>query len=107
MAVGSQTIAGSRALARQGLLGRLMEREAVFSWLMLAPAVLFLATFVAYPFGYGIYLSLQERQVAQEGTFVGLRNYVDNWSTPIFWQVAQNTFVFTFAATVFKLIGGM
>jgi multiple sugar transport system permease protein len=69
--------------------------------------VLFLATFVAYPFGYGIYLSLQERHVAQEGTFVGLRNYVDNWSTPIFWQVAQNTFVFTFAATIFKLIGGM
>ena len=107
MAVHSQSIAGTRALARQSALGRFLEREAVFSWIMLGPAVLFLLAFVAYPFMYGIYLSLQERAVAQEGTFVGLQNYVDNWNNPIFWQVAQNTFVFTFAATVFKLVGGM
>src|SRR5215212_3209671 len=107
MAVRTQSIAATGALARQNWLDRTLEREAVFSWLMLAPAVLFLLAFVAYPFGYGVYLSLEDRHVAQEGTFVGLRNYVENWRTPIFWQVAQNTFVFTFAATVFKLIGGM
>ncbi|MGE3272248.1 MAG: carbohydrate ABC transporter permease [Chloroflexota bacterium] len=107
MAVRSQTLAAPDALARQSPLGRLLEREAVFSWLMLTPAVLFLAAFVAYPFAYGILLSLQERHVAQEGTFVGLQNYIDNWQNPIMWRVAQNTFVFTFSATIFKLIGGM
>jgi multiple sugar transport system permease protein len=107
MAVRSQTIGATGALTNEGTLGRLLEREAVFSWLMLAPAVLFLLAFVAYPFTYGVYLSLEDRQVAQAGTFVGLRNYVENWSTPIFWQVARNTFVFTFVATIFKLIGGM
>jgi multiple sugar transport system permease protein len=107
MAVRTQSVARPGAVVRQGPLGRFLEREAVFSWLMLAPAILFLAAFVAYPFVYGVYLSLEDRQVAQEGTFVGLRNYVENWSTPIFWQVAQNTFVFTFAATILKLIGGM
>jgi multiple sugar transport system permease protein len=107
MAVRTHSVAASGALVRQGLLGRLLEREAIFSWLMLAPALLFLLAFVAYPFVYGVYLSLQQRSVAQEGVFVGLQNYVDNWHTPIFWQVAQNTVVFTFAATVFKLIGGM
>jgi len=107
MAVRSQTIATTGALTRQGLLGRLLEREAIFSWLMLAPAVLFLAMFVAYPFAWGLYLSLEERQVAQDGVFVGLRNYVDNWNNPTFWQVARNTFVFTLVATVFKLVGGL
>ena len=107
MAVRSQSVAASGTLVRQGPLGRLLEREAIFSWLMLAPALLFLLAFVAYPFIYGIYLSLQQRAVAQEGVFVGLDNYVDNLKNPIFWQVAQNTFVFTFAATMFKLIGGM
>lgn len=107
MAVRSQSVVAAGALARQGPLARLLEREAIFSWLMLAPAVLFLLLFVAYPFVYGIYLSLEQRAVAQEGEFVGLRNYVDNWNNPVFWQVAQNTFVFTFAATIFKLLGGM
>lgn len=107
MAVRSQSVAATGALARQGPLGRLLEREAVFSWLMLAPAVVFLLLFVAYPFVYGIYLSLEQRAVAQEGTFVGLQNYVENWNNPVFWQVAKNTFVFTSVATVFKLVGGM
>jgi ABC-type sugar transport system permease subunit len=43
----------------------LLEREGVFSWLMLAPGVLFLLAFVAYPFFYGIFLSLQDRRVAR------------------------------------------
>ena len=107
MAVRSQSIAATGSLARQGRLARAFEHEAVFSWLMLAPAVLFLAALVAYPFAYGVYLSLEERHVAQEGTFVGLRNYVDNWNNPVFWQVTRNTFVFTLSATVFKLIGGV
>jgi len=89
MAVRSQSIAAGGAIARQGPLGRLLEREAIFSWLMLAPALLFLLAFVAYPFIYGIYLSLQQRAVAQEGVFVGLDNYVDNLKNPIFWQVAR------------------
>jgi len=64
MAVRSQSIAARGALTRQSALGRFFEREDVFSWLMLAPAVLFLAAFVAYPFVWGVYLSLQERHVA-------------------------------------------
>ena len=44
---------------------------------MLAPGVLFLLAFVAYPFFYGIFLSLQDRRVASAGIFVGLANFVD------------------------------
>ena len=35
-------------------LRRWVEREAVFSWLMVTPPVLFLVALVGYPFVYGI-----------------------------------------------------
>jgi multiple sugar transport system permease protein len=108
MAVRSQPIAGSGVVSRPpALVARLLEREAVFSWLMLGPAVLFLLAFVAYPFVYGIYLSLQQRAVGQEGTFVGLQNFAANANDPVFWQVVRNTFVLTTVATILKLAGGM
>jgi ABC-type sugar transport system permease subunit len=41
-----------------------VERESVFSWLMLTPPVLFLLAFLGYPFFYGVYLSFFRREVA-------------------------------------------
>jgi multiple sugar transport system permease protein len=86
---------------------RLLEREGVFSWVMLAPGVLFLLAFVAYPFFYGIFLSMQDRRVASAGTFVGLANFASQLHDPIFWQVTRNTFVYTFVATILKMVGGL
>ena len=84
-----------------------LERESVFSWVMLAPGVLFLVAFVAYPFFYGIFLSLQDRRVASSGTFVGLANFVALTQDPVFWQVTRNTFVYTIVATLLKMVGGL
>src|SRR5213083_2021059 len=84
-----------------------LEREAVFSWLMLTPPLLFLLAFLGYPFCYGVYLSFVRRPVAQPATFVGLGNFVNLWSDSIFWQAVWNTFRFTGAATVLKLVGGL
>lgn len=84
-----------------------LEREAVFSWLMLTPPLLFLLAFLGYPFCYGVYLSFVNRPVAQPATFVGLGNFVNLWHDPIFWQAVSNTFRFTGAATVLKLVGGL
>ena len=95
-------VVGGRASPR-----RLLEREGAFSWIMLAPGVLFLIAFVAYPFFYGIYLSLQERQVAKAGVFVGLGNFVTLFHDGVFWQVSRNTFLYTIVTTVLKLLGGL
>ena len=84
-----------------------LEREAVFSWLMLTPPMLFLLAFLGYPFCYGVYLSFVNRPVAQPATFVGLANFVNLWNDPIFWQAVWNTIRFTGAATVLKLVGGL
>jgi multiple sugar transport system permease protein len=83
------------------------EREAVFSWLMIIPPAIFLILLVGYPFVYGIWLSLENRPVAKAGTFVGLANFIADMRDPVFWQVTQNTFVYTFFATILKMIGGL
>src|SRR5262245_59531482 len=84
-----------------------LDRESVFSWLMMALPLLFLAAFVGYPFFYGILLSLQDRPVAHAGRFVGLKNFVSDFNDPIFWRVAANTFIYTGAATLLKMVGGL
>src|SRR6516162_6590635 len=88
-------------------LSALLDRQSVFSWLMMALPLAFLAALVGYPFCYGILLSLQDRPVAYAGTFVGLQNFVTNLHDAVFWQVALNTFVYTGAATLLKMVGGL
>ncbi|MGA7866658.1 MAG: sugar ABC transporter permease [Stellaceae bacterium] len=92
-----------RAVSLSGWL----DRESVFSWLMMAPPLLFLAALVGYPFCYGILLSLQDRPVAHPGTFVGLKNFATDFNDPIFWKVTANTFLYTAAATLLKMVGGL
>ena len=108
MAVGPVTIARPAPVeGRPVTLRGLLEREGVFSWLMLAPGILFLLAFVAYPFFYGIYLSLLERRVATPGIFVGLANFRTLAHDAVFWQVTGNTFKYVALTTVFKLTGGL
>src|SRR5207253_8775340 len=92
---------------RPASLAAWLDREAVFSWLMMTAPILFLTALVGYPFVYGILLSLQDRPVAHVGTFVGLKNFIRDFNDPIFWRVAVNTFVYTGVATLLKMIGGL
>jgi multiple sugar transport system permease protein len=108
MSVRSEPLVGAvRPARRAATLGVWLDRQSVFSWLMMAPPLLFLAALVGYPFCYGILLSLQDRPVAHPGTFVGLKNFATNFHDPIFWRVAFNTFVYTAVATLLKMVGGL
>src|SRR2546426_1396053 len=111
----SEVVEASRATAlaapahgsiRSGRLGALVQRESVFSWLMLTPPVLFLLAFLGYPFFYGVYLSFFRREVAGSASFVGLGNFVILGNDPIFWQAVRNTVLFTAVATLLKASGG-
>jgi multiple sugar transport system permease protein len=95
------------AVRRPSAFRQWTEREGVFAWLMVIPPVLFLIALVGYPFVYGIWLSLEDRPVAHAGSFIGLANFAADWHDPVFWQVTQNTFVYTIAATLLKMVGGL
>src|SRR5262245_15971322 len=108
MALGSTSVARPAAVARRPFsLRGALEQEWLFSWVMLAPGVLFLLGFVAYPFFYGIVLSLQDRPVARAGVFVGLAHFVALAHDAVFWRVTTNTFVHAIATTILKIVGGM
>jgi multiple sugar transport system permease protein len=90
-----------------GRLATVLQRESVFSWLMLTPPLVFLLAFLGYPFFYGVYLSFYRREVAGAPSFVGLGNFVTLANDPIFWQAVRNTILFTAVATVLKAGGGL
>src|SRR5499427_6930823 len=92
---------------RMSRLREFVERESVFSWLMMTPPLLFLLAFLGYPFFYGVYLSFYHREVAGLPSFVGLGNFVRLSNDPIFWQAVRNTILFTAVATVLKALGGL
>jgi multiple sugar transport system permease protein len=108
MSIRSEPLIGvARPPHRAASLALWLDREAVFSWLMMALPLLFLAALVGYPLIYGILLSLQDRRVAQPGHFIGLRNFLADFRDPVFWRVAINTFVYTGVATLLKMVGGL
>jgi len=83
------------------------RREWRFALVLLLPAVVMIGTFVAYPFVRGIWLSLTNTVVGREGSFVGLQNFAKLWNDGIFRRAAQNTVLYTAAATLLKLALGM
>src|SRR5215475_10275509 len=88
-------------------IGQLLEREHVLACVLLAPTLLILTLFIAYPFLLGIWLAVSDKVVGRPGHFVGLENFRVNLSDTIFLRAFQNTFVYTFIATILKLTLGM
>ncbi len=75
---------------------------------MVALPVAFLVALVGYPFFYGIWISLQDRPVAKAGR---VRRPGLTSSTPgtirCSGSVVVNTFFYTVAATLLKMVGGL
>ena len=94
-------------LPRPTRLTGLLENERLLAVVLLAPAVVLLAVFIAYPFVMAIWYSLTNIAVGRPGQFVGLANFQKVWGDSIFHQAFRNTFFYTFWATIFKLSLGM
>jgi multiple sugar transport system permease protein len=81
----------------------IFDREAPLGYLLLAPALVVLLVFVAYPFLFGIWLSLSSAQIGVNGHFIGLANFQFEQSDSVFIQAFVNTVSYTAITTVFKL----
>ncbi len=93
--------------SRAARLARLLESERILASLLLAPTVLLLGAFIAYPFVMGVWLSLNSTSVGNPGEFVAFKNFAKAWDDSIFQIAFRNTFFYTFWATLFKLALGM
>ncbi len=83
-------------------LGLWLNREMPLAWILLTPTLLILLIFVAYPFLYGIWLSLSDATIGNAGKFVGLQNFATLLQDSIFRQTVVNTFLYTFVTVIFK-----
>jgi multiple sugar transport system permease protein len=92
---------------RPGRLIRWLESERLLATLLLAPAIILLGLFIAYPFVMGVWLSLSSVSVGNPGEFVGIKNFIKAWNDSIFRTAFWNTSFYTFWATIFKLSLGM
>ena len=89
-------------------LGGWSRRESIQGLIWVAPAFVYLAFFIAYPFLMSIYLSLSSARVGSPDThFVGLLNYRRLFEDPVFWQTVRNSFVFTFGSELIRLVIGL
>ncbi|HEX6154375.1 MAG TPA: sugar ABC transporter permease, partial [Burkholderiales bacterium] len=92
---------------RVSRLTRLLESERALATALLAPGVVILALFIAYPFVMALWFSLTSIRVGDAGQFVGLANFSKAIEDTIFQQAFKNTVFYTFWATIFKLVLGM
>jgi ABC-type sugar transport system permease subunit len=80
-------------------------RETLVFIALVSINVTLLTVFIFYPLGKGIELSLYQWDfISPVQTFVGAKNYVRMWTDRTFWQVMQNTFVYTFFSVISTIL---
>ena len=97
------TLGGARPPGKR----RLLEDERWLAFFLLAPTLVLLGMFIAYPFVRGILLSVTNSRVGVPGDFVGFSNFLKLWNDSIFRTAVYNTFLYTAVTTVFKLALGL
>jgi raffinose/stachyose/melibiose transport system permease protein len=80
----------------------------ITAYLMVAPAVVLAAVFIAWPLLEGIWLSFHQWDgLSSSIPWVGLRNYENALTDPIFWGAIKNTFIYAFGVTIAKNLLGL
>ncbi|MBP6439967.1 MAG: sugar ABC transporter permease [Caldilineaceae bacterium] len=67
--------------------------KARYMYLMIAPALIFLALLFYTPVVRGFVMTFHEFRIRGGGEFVGLANYLDVVTDPDFWRVLKNTLI--------------
>jgi multiple sugar transport system permease protein len=82
--------------------------ESMKGFLFVAPSLVLLVAFAAYPLASSLWLSLQEVQVfSNEQEFVGLKNYSELLSSNDFWSSLWKGLVFSVATVWLQLLAGI
>jgi ABC-type sugar transport system permease subunit len=84
------------------------SRSRLTDLLFVAPALILIAVFLAFPLVYGVAISVERTQGLQPVSFAGLDNYVRAlFGDAVFHQSLANTIVFTAAAVVLQTALGL
>ena len=81
----------SKTQARRLTSRRLVLQENVAAYLFLLPFLLFFLGFVLYPMFMCVFTSFFDATMGRKDIFIGLRNYKELFSDPVFWVALKNT----------------
>lgn len=85
-------------------------RKNGYLYIFLAPSLIFIGIFIAYPIIYNFIISMQDVNVMTlalpNKEFVGLQNYIDIITDPTFLEVLKNSVIFTVGSVFFQFIIG-
>jgi len=85
----------------------LVNQNKVIPYLFLVPALVFLL-FVYIPIFENVFLSLfQWSSFSPEKTFIGLKNYVELFHDPVFYQALTNNVLYAVISIVCQVFGGL
>jgi multiple sugar transport system permease protein len=88
-------------------LRRFVAPEAVTAYSLISPAAFLMLVLLAYPFVLAVYISLTDRVLGEPGRFVGLANFGKLLGDSLFRQTVWNSFVYTIATVVLKMLLGV
>lgn len=77
------------------------------AYLYVAPAALLVGTFLLYPAGYTLYISLTQWDGLNAPTFVGLHNYREMLLDPAFRTSLQNTMIWVIGTLLLPVLLGL
>jgi multiple sugar transport system permease protein len=81
------------------------------AWGFLAPILIYMLVFYAYPLYRNIELSLRNYTIRSfingNATFIGFQNYLTAYHNPTFWPAFIHTFVFTIVSLIFQFSIGL
>jgi multiple sugar transport system permease protein len=72
-------------------------------YLLVVPAVVYVLALIGFPLVLGLWYSVTNTTVAQPGTFIGLKNFIDVTKDPTFGLAVRNTAIIGLVATVAKI----
>jgi ABC-type sugar transport system permease subunit len=73
-------------------------------WLFLAPGLVVSLAFVFWPFLQTIVTSFTDSRPFQPGSFVGMQNYADVFSDPLFWVAFRNSGLYVVFVVPFMVV---
>ncbi|PMQ01220.1 MAG: ABC transporter permease [Dictyoglomus sp. NZ13-RE01] len=84
-------------------------RQFLNNVLFLGPAIIFLILMLLYPLVYSFYMSLHKWELAQvtPPSFIGLKNYINLFNDPLFWNALKIQVIFVAIAIPIELVIGL
>jgi multiple sugar transport system permease protein len=95
----------AKATWRAGVFRRLSDDEGWLLRVLIAPAILYIALLVGFPFFLSLYYSLTDVTIGSASMrFVGLKNFEGIMESTTFWLALRNTFVFTILSQIIVVV---